>query len=88
MYYAEKDFLIGTTIHLHGFRFQIQSADEYTNKYMEDNTDVFVSASVEHVLNKIKHGAARFSSMQEYAIHLLRTLDLNGDGYISFDELK
>ena len=26
--------------------------------------------------------------MQEYAVHMLRTLDANGDGFISFDELK
>jgi hypothetical protein len=39
--YEEKDFLIGRTVFLGGFRFQLMSADEYTEKYMEDNPDMF-----------------------------------------------
>lgn len=34
-YYEEKDFLIGNTIFLGGWKFQLQKADEYTEKYME-----------------------------------------------------
>ncbi len=46
-YYSEKDFLIGRTISLGGYRFQLQKADEYTEKYMEDNPDQFPEASIE-----------------------------------------
>ena len=38
-YYEEKDFLIGRTIFLGGFKFLLQKSDEYTDKYMEDNSD-------------------------------------------------
>lgn len=40
-YYNEKDFLLGYTIFLGGFKFQLLKADEYTEKYMEDNPDLF-----------------------------------------------
>jgi hypothetical protein len=40
-YYLERDFLLGHTIFLGGFKFQLLKADEYTEKYMEDNPDVF-----------------------------------------------
>lgn len=38
--YEEKDFCLGRTIFLGGFRFQLVSADEYTEKYMEDNPEL------------------------------------------------
>jgi hypothetical protein len=34
-YYQEKDFLIGRTIYLGGWKFQLLKGDEYTNKYQE-----------------------------------------------------
>ncbi len=60
--------------------------DEYTEKYMEDNVATFPDSSVEFVVQKIKSGAGAFSSMQEYAIALMKALDSNNDGFISFDE--
>ena len=35
-YYEEKDFLIGKTLFLGGYKFSLVKADEYTEKYMED----------------------------------------------------
>lgn len=45
-YYEEKDFLIGKTLFLGGYKFQLLKADEYTEKYMEDNPDQFPEASL------------------------------------------
>lgn len=45
-YYAENDFLIGKTLILGGYKFQLLKADEYTEKYMEDNTDIFPEANI------------------------------------------
>lgn len=70
------------------YRFQIQMADEYTQKYMEDNPESFPQSSTTYVFNKIREGAKAFPSLQDYAVHLLQTLDKNGDGVISFDEFK
>lgn len=85
-YYVEKDFLIGRTIFLGGYKFQLLKSDEYTEKYMEDNPDVFLEQSLDQIVNKIKKGAHGYPSLQEYAIDLMRKLDKNGDGFISFPE--
>lgn len=45
-YYNENQFLIGRTIFLGGYKFQLFKADEYTEKYMEDNNDVFPEAGL------------------------------------------
>lgn len=87
-YYQERDFKIGKTVHLGGHRFQLNDADEYTHKYMEDNYDIFPQASIDKVMEKIKSGALSYPSLQDYAIDLIRRLDKNGDDIISFDEFK
>ncbi len=85
-YYIERDFLIGRTIFLGGYKFQLLKADEYTEKYMADNADQFPEASIENVLRKIKKGATAYKSLQEYVIALIAQLDKNGDNVISFKE--
>lgn len=85
-YYAEKDFLIGRTVFLGGFKFNLMSSDSYTEKYMGDNPDQFPEAAVENILSKIKNPASNFASLQEYVIHLLAILDKNGDNVIDFGE--
>ena len=62
------------------------SADEYTEKYMEDNSDVFPEASLRAIIEKIKAPAANYPSLQEYAIDLLAKLDRNNDKFIDFEE--
>ncbi len=85
-YYQERDFLIGRTIFLGGWKFQLMKADEYTEKYMEDNPDQFPEANIDIIINKIKKGAQAYNSLQEYVIALMRKLDRNGDGVIDFAE--
>lgn len=62
-YYREKDFTLGRTVSLVGFVFMLMSADEYTEKYMEDNQDQFPEASIEHIFAKIKEGAKEHASL-------------------------
>lgn len=62
-YYVERDFLLGHTIFLGGFKFQLLKADEYTEKYMEDNPDIFPQASLNTVVAKIKKGGQAFKSL-------------------------
>ncbi len=62
-YYIERDFLLGHTIFLGGFKFQLLKADEYTEKYMEDNPDIFPQASLNQVIAKIKKGAHAYKSL-------------------------
>jgi len=88
-YYIEKDFVIGATVFLVGFKFMLLKADEYTEKYMEDNPVVFPVASIDHILDKVKKGARHFNGdMQEYAIHLMKSLDKNNDCYVDLEEFS
>ena len=84
--YAEQDFLIGRTIFLGGFRFQLVSADEYTEKYMEDNPEMFPEQNIQEILRKIKKQSASYPNLQEYCVDLLCKLDQNNDGVIDFEE--
>jgi hypothetical protein len=62
-YYVEKDFLYGRTIFLGGYKFQLLKADEYTEKYMEDNPDIFPEAALNTVLRKILKGQSAHNSL-------------------------
>ncbi len=86
--YTEKDFTIGKTIYLGGWRFQIQSSDEYTEKYMIDNDEVFPESSEAQIIQKIKSGQRRYASLQQYAIELIKVLDKHGDNLIYFDDFS
>jgi hypothetical protein len=85
-YYTEKDFLIGRTVFLGGFKFMLTSSDEYTEKYMQDNGDVFPEASIKAIINKIKAPARNYPDLQSYAIDLLKKFDKNNNKFIDFDE--
>src|SRR3569833_1706299 len=65
-YYQEKDFLIGRTVFLSGYKIQLLKCDEYTEKYMEDYGDLIPETHLVRVLDKIKKGASAFNSAQEY----------------------
>jgi Ca2+-binding EF-hand superfamily protein len=85
-YYTEKDFVLGATTFLAGFKFMLVKADEYTEKYMEDNTDAFPQASMDAIIAKIKKGSKGYPNLQEYAIFLMKTLDRNNDGFVDSGE--
>lgn len=85
-YYQEKDFNLGETVFLVGFKFMLVKADEYTERYMEDNAHIFNQASIESIIDKIKKGSKGHDSLQDYAIHLMKTLDKNNDGFVDVDD--
>lgn len=87
-YYNEKDFLIGQIVFLAGFKFRLVKCDEYTEKYMEDNAAVFPEASIEALVDKIKRGSVKFPNLQEYAVHLMKVLDKNNDGFVDLNEFS
>jgi len=87
-YYAERDFVIGRTVQLAGFKFMLQSCDEYTVKYMEDNGDQFPEASTDAVLRAIQASSSKFDSLQDFCIDMLSKLDVNGDKFIDYNEFQ
>jgi hypothetical protein len=70
-YYVERDFMVGRTVSLAGFKFLLISSDEYTQKYIKDNGEVFPEASYRAIIAKIKAPAKNYPSLQAYAIDLL-----------------
>ena len=87
-YYQERDFSIGRTVQLAGFKLMLVSCDQYTEKYMEDNSDVFPEASLQNIIRKIKSGAKSSESLQEYVISLLKRLDQNNDRFVQIAEFQ
>lgn len=85
-YYQEKDFSIGRSVQLGGFKFMLMSADEYTLKYMADNGDVFPEQSLGYILAKIKAPAKNYPSLMEYTLSLLTKLDTNKDKFVDYKE--
>jgi Ca2+-binding EF-hand superfamily protein len=63
-------------------------ADEYTEKYMEDNGGIFPEADIDHLLQKIKSKGAGHATLQDYAIFLMKTLDKNNDGFVNVAEFS
>jgi len=64
----------------------LTSSDEYTEKYMQDNGDIFPEASIKAIINKIKAPARNYPDLQSYAIDLLKKFDKNNNKFIDFDE--
>ena len=62
-YYVERDFVIGQIVFLAGFKFRLCKSDEYTEKYMEDNSNIFPQASLEAIIDKMKKGARNFPNL-------------------------
>lgn len=55
---------------------------------MEENPEVFPSASVHAIAGRLRRGHSKFPTVREYALHLMETIDSNKDGFISPEELK
>ena len=78
--------MIGKTIFLGGYKFCLLVADDYTMKYMKDNSDIFPEAEIANIIEKIKRAASSFSSLQQFAIDLIKKLDPNGQEVIPFKD--
>lgn len=87
-YYRESDFVVGRTVQLAGFKFMLLSSDEYTQKYQEDNGDVFPEASCDAILRRIRAPAKNYPDLQSYVVELMARLDTNGDKFVDFKEFS
>lgn len=64
----------------------LTSSDEYTEKYMQDNGDIFPEASFKAIIAKIKAPAKNYPNLQTYAIDVLKKFDKNNNKLIDFGE--
>ena len=55
---------------------------------MEDNPEFFPQATLTYVTNKIKEGAVRHPSVNDYAIHLMKQLNQSSDGTVELETLN
>jgi len=86
-YYSERDFMLGNTVVLNQFRFQLLRCDEFTYKYMKEHPETFKEVDVDRILEKLRSSAKRFKTNEEFAIDLFKRLDKNNSGFIEFEEL-
>jgi len=86
-YYSEKDFMLGNTVVLNQFRFQLLRCDEFTYRYMKEHPETFKEANIDKVLEKVRAAARKFKSPEDFAVDLFKRLDKNNSGFIEFEEL-
>lgn len=84
-FYSEKEFKVGNTIYINTYSFKLVEADEYTNKYMQENPEVFRDSSLVAVINRLI--APNTDTLQNYSVTVLKTLDPEGLNYVSGESI-
>jgi len=79
--------MLGNTILLNQFRFQLLRCDEFTYKHLREHPETFKEANIDHVLSKLRDGARKYKTNEEFAIELFKKIDSNNSGFIEFEEL-
>ncbi len=87
-YYTEKDLIVGNTIYLNHYIFKLYECDEYTKKYMIDNAEVFRDSDLHSLIGRIKLAALKYQNLEEYVVEVLKTLDPDGQNYVSKEDIQ
>jgi len=86
-YYTSNDFKLGEIVTLANYKFQLLRADEFTNKYMKENPEIFQEANIDNVLDKLFSHRKNFKNNEDFAVNLFKALDKKKAGSIEFVEL-
>ena len=86
-YYTEKDFSIGNLIYVNTYIFKLIQSDEYTRKYMECNSDIFIDSNIKNVISRIRIGSNNFGDYQDFLIHLLYVIDPKANNYATKEDI-
>ena len=86
-YYTEKDFSIGNLIYVNTYIFKLIQSDEYTKKYMESNSDIFIDSNIRNVISRIRIGSLSLGDYQDFLIHLLHVIDPNAKNYATKEDI-
>ena len=86
-YYTEKDFSIGNLIYVNTYIFKLIKSDEYTRKYMEGNSDIFIDSNIKNVISRIRFGSISFGDYQDFLIHLLYVIDPKATNYATKEDI-
>ena len=88
-YYTEKDFKVGNLIYVNTYIFKLIKSDEYTRKYMESNSDIFIDSNIQNILSRIKIGSkSNFEDYNDFLVHLLHVIDPKGINFASKEEIE
>jgi len=79
--------MIGESVTLANYKFQLLKADEFTLRFMRENPEIFPECDLTKILDKLKSKSKNFNSHEEYAIQFLKALDKSNRGYIEFVDL-
>jgi len=82
-YYIEKDFIYGNTIYLNKYIFRLLNCDNYTEKYMKDNPEMFEDSDLTSVIDRIRKSAMKYNILEEFGVDILSKFDPKGVGYVS-----
>ena len=86
-YYTEKDFSIGNLIYVNTYIFKLIQSDEYTRKYMESNSDIFIDSNIKNFISRIRIGSNNFGDYQDFLIHLLYVIDPKANNYATKEDI-
>ncbi|XP_050016786.1 EF-hand domain-containing family member C2 isoform X1 [Alexandromys fortis] len=64
-YIKAEELYIGTTVNVNGYLFHLLNADEYTLKYMENNTDKYPYSNFELVIQKLKEEKSKSREIKQ-----------------------
>ena len=74
-------------IYVNTYIFKLIQNDEYTKKYMENNSDIFIDSNIKNVISRIRIGSINFGEYQDFLIHLLYAIDPNATNFATKDEI-
>ena len=87
-YYTEKDFILGNLIYVNTYIFKLIQNDEYTRKYMENNSDIFIDSDIKNVVSRIRMSSSSFGEYQDFLIHLLYAIDPRANNYATKEDIS
>ncbi|XP_047700925.1 EF-hand domain-containing family member C2 isoform X1 [Prionailurus viverrinus] len=64
-YIQAEDLYVGARVNVNGYLFHLLNADEYTLRYMEENSDQFPMSSIELVLQKLKEEQSKSRELKQ-----------------------
>ena len=88
-YYTEKDFKLGNLIYVNTYIFKLIQSDEYTRKYMESNSDIFIDSNIRNIIDRIRLGSKynNFQDYQDFLVHLLYAIDPKGNHFATKEDI-
>jgi hypothetical protein len=87
-YYQEKDFVMGNNIYINKYIFRLLESDEYTRKYMRDNSEVFKDSDIDLIYNRIHAVAQKQGDEDEFLVKMLAYIDPNGTNWANSDAIE